>query len=232
MNLNKLKEAIEQYKNGFSNNTLRTQLWKWEAQRIFQENWDANAFDFGKMYDASLQNSVTNRLWRRENYFPKDVMVKLIEMNHEFVRQAFADLYNEGKDIDGKMNRFIFHCDQLLQEYRELHPGTKVNSHFHDDEYQINSIYLAFRYPMTYTPYHFSAFSKFMEKLGSRDVPKLNDVERFFKVMRTVYGFLVRDEALVALHQSRLDPGVHYTQDSLLLVEDFYLQISGLTTPV
>jgi hypothetical protein len=176
------------------------------------------------MYDRSLQNSQTRRLWKRENYEPKEVMLKFVELNREFVRQVFLDLFNEQKEIDGRVDRFIFHCDELLREYKEAHPRSIENSHYHDDNYQMVSLYLAFRYPEQYAPYDFEVFTRFMALLGSRDVPKVNDIGRFFKVMRTVYGFLKKDEALMELHRQRLLPP-HYQGDTLLLAEDFYKTI-------
>lgn len=227
MNLQKLKEAIGQYKNFLIDTPEQSNLWKWESQRIFQENWDIEAMDFATMYDKSLSNSTTNRLWRRENYEPKAVMLKFIDMGREFVRDVFKDLFNESREVDGRLDRFVFHCDEMLREYQELHPGTKENSHFHDDNCEIASHYLAFRFPEIYTPYNFDAFKSLMEVLGSQDVPKVNDTVRFFKVMRTINGFLNKDEKLMSLHYQRLESKLFYQKDSLLMVEDFYLVISG-----
>jgi hypothetical protein len=225
MNLQKLKDSIELYKTGLKATPFGSDLWKWESQRIFQENWDINAIDFHPMYNQSLKNSTTNRLWHRENFEPKNMMLRFIEMNREFVRDAFSDLFNENKSIDGRINRFVFHCDELLAEFRENNPNARYNSHFHDDNYQIISIYLSFRYPSSYTPYDFEGFKKLMEILGSREVPKVNDTERFFKVMRTINGFLLKDEAIVQVHKERLLEGIHYAGESLLLAEDFYRRL-------
>lgn len=221
MNLQNLTDALAAYKDFLRKNPLHDPYWKWESLRVFQENWDIHAPDFKGMYDRSLQNSKTRRLWKRENYEPKDMMLLFIELNKEFVRQIFQDLFAENKEVDSRIDRFVFHCDELLREYRETRPRSVINNHFHDDNYQMVSLYLAFRYPTIYTPYHFDAFKKLMEQLGSRDIPQVNDVGRFFKVMRTLSNFLKKDEEILKIHQKRLDPAKHFAGETLLVVEDF-----------
>ncbi|MEK7256137.1 MAG: hypothetical protein AAB316_15405, partial [Bacteroidota bacterium] len=137
MNLQKLTDAIQSYKTYLQRHPQHDPYWKWESLKIFQENWDIEALDFRSMFDRSLENSRTRRLWKRENYLPKDVMLKFIELNREFVRQIFQDLFNENKEVEGRIDRFLFHCDELLREYREPHPRSVENSHFHHDNYQM-----------------------------------------------------------------------------------------------
>lgn len=227
MNLQKLNDTIQQYKAFLKSNPRHDPYWKWESLKIFQENWDIGAPDFHIMYDRSLENSRTRRLWKRENYEPKEMMLKFIRLNSEFVRSMFQDTFNENKEVEGRLDRFVFHCDELLREYKETHPRSVENSHFHDDNYGMVSLYLAFRYPELYAPYDFEAFRQLMQLLGSRDVPKVNDVGRYFKVMRTVYKFLEKDREVMEIHQQRLDPGKHFQGETLLVAEDFMRVITN-----
>ncbi len=227
MNLQKLNSAVQQYKAFLKSEPQHDPYWKWESLRIFSENWDIEALDFRSMYDRSLQNSRTRRLWKRENYEPKDMMLKFIHLNSEFVRYMFQDLFNENKEVDGRVDRFVFHCDELLREYKETHPLSIENSHFHDDNYQMVSLYLAFRYPTLYAPYDFENFRQLMELLGSRDVPKVNDLGRYFKVMRTVYKFLEKDEELREIHRQRLNLHTQFGGETLLEAEDFMIVLTG-----
>jgi hypothetical protein len=222
MNLQKLTDSIARYKHFLRSHPQHDPYWKWESLKIFQENWDIEAPDLRSMYDRSLENSRTRRLWKRENYAPKDVMLKFIELNREYARQVFHDLFNENKDVEGRMDRFVFYCGELLREYKETYPRSIENSHYHDDDYQMISIYLAFRYPALYTIYDFEKFKQFMALIGSRDVPKVNDAARFFKVMRTVHGFIQKEGGILELHEQRLNPARHYMGETLLVVEDFY----------
>ena len=140
MNLQKLNEAIAQYKSFLKSNRRHDPYWKWETLRTFQENWDIDTKDFSGMFDRCLQNSQTRRMWTRENYVPKDMMLKFIETSEDYVRFAFMDLFNEDKDIEGRVDRFVFYCGELLKEYKAKKPLTVENSHFHDDNYVMISL--------------------------------------------------------------------------------------------
>ncbi len=228
MNLNKLNESIAAYQTFLKNAPHHFPYWKWESQRIFQNRWDLAAPDLKSMLDQALDNSQSRRIWKREHYEPKDALLVLAEFHADFVRSMFHDLFDESREVGGRIDRFLFHLDELLREYRERHPYTRLNSHFHHDGYQMVSWYLCFRFPERYAPYHFEMFKAFMEKLGSRNPVQVDDIDRYFKVMRTVQSFLLKDETIVRLHRDRLDPDKHYTGETLLLAEDFARFVSGV----
>lgn len=221
MQVKLLTKAYQDYQPFLTSQKAERNLYIWESQRIFQENWDREVSDWADMYDKSLQNSHTRRLWKREFYEPKSMLLKLYAVAPGYVRNMFDDLYNEEKSIQGRIDRFVFYCDQLLQEYKEKKPHSIENNHYHDDDYEMVSLYLAFRFPEKYTLYRQQLFIDFLSKMGVVNVPQGNDFERFVKVSRTVYKLMSKEEALIEKHQSRLDPNVHYTETSLLVVFDF-----------
>ncbi len=219
MQLKKLQQYIEQYKRYLGRRESGQNLYKWESQQMFQEKWDLEATDLEKMFDHSFQNSKTRRLWKRENYEPKRLMLEFIRMQADFVRFMFADLFNEEMDVENRVDRFVYYADELLQEYKTAHPVSIENNHYQD--YPMVFLYLAFRFPESYTFYDFDLFRSLLEKLGVSDLPVANDGDRFVKVSRTLYKFLAKDEQLMALHRKRLRPQEHYMEPSLLLVHDF-----------
>lgn len=194
----------------------------WESQKTFQDNWDISAPEIGNMYELSLQNSQTKRLWKREAYEPKRMMLAFMEMQADFVGYMFKDLFNEDKSIGGRVDRFVFHCDELLQEYKQQYPRSIDNNHYHGDRYQMLSLYLAFRFPDIYTYYDGIAFWKVLGRWGTANLPAADDFERFCKISRTIYTLLAKDEDLLERHQERLIEGKHYQEKSLLVVYDFY----------
>lgn len=225
MQLKKIQEYIKQYKSFLRTRRAYDNLYKWEALNNFQKHWDMTTPNLAEMYDKSLHCSQTKRLWKREAYYPKQMMLKFIDMEPDYIKLMFKDLFNEDKDIEGRIDRFIFYCDNALLEFREANPRSIEANHHHDDNYQIISLYLAFHYPEQYTLYNYEGFKNLLIKLGSRDIPKVNDIGRFFKVMRTLYKMMQKDEELMQLHQRRLHPDKHYQGDSLLMVEEFYKTI-------
>lgn len=222
MQLKLIQQGLAAYKNFLPTPAAQARLYAWESQRIFQQHWDADATDFGEMYDRSLDNSQTRRLWKRENYETKQMMQAFIALAPDMVRHAFLDLYNEEKDSAARADRFVFYCDELLRAYREKYPLSVENNHYHDDSYGMIALYLAFHYPERYTLCDFAAFRTLLQQLGSPDVPVANDFARFCKVTRTLYGFMQKDPELLSLHRQRLQPARHYIGESLLVVWDFY----------
>ena len=66
MQLKLVKSYFDQFTTYLENQENENWLYLWESQRIFQEHWDLEATDLATMYDASLNNSKTRRLWTRE----------------------------------------------------------------------------------------------------------------------------------------------------------------------
>ncbi|HKK75373.1 MAG TPA: hypothetical protein VJ953_09895 [Saprospiraceae bacterium] len=206
-------------------------IYVWESQRRWQENWDLAATDLAEMYRQSLQNSTTRRMWNRESYEPKKIMLRFARLQPEYFRQMFNDLLNENKEVSGRLSRFTYYCDQLLEMLREKHPKRAFPSHFHDDGYEISSIYLSFQYPEEYIPYRLTLFQSVMKKLGAPKPVLAHDTERYFKVSKTLDNMLQKRETLLEKHQQRLKEGIHYMEKSRLLVYDLlcFIQTTDLS---
>ncbi|MCX6235839.1 MAG: hypothetical protein NT175_14175 [Bacteroidetes bacterium] len=193
------------------------ELYKWEALKNFQETWNIEADDFKKMYDNSFRSKYSGNLWANPHWFPKAVMLRFIDHDKEKVRQMFRDLYNEDEGIDKRIERFVFHCDKILEEV--LVYDKSMKHHFHDGQ-RIVSLYLAFHYPDKYAIYKFTEFKTFMEIVKVKDIPGTGEYERFFKVVRTLYNILIKDEELMKLHRAILKDDC-YKGETLMLAQDF-----------
>lgn len=226
MQLKRIQYYLQEYQTFLTSPAAQERLYAWESQRIFQDNWNLEDRDFGEMYDRSLNNSQTRRLWKRENYEPKSRMLQFIALEPDMVRRAFEDLFKEEKLVENRVDRFVFYCEELLKDYREKYPRSVENRHYHDDHYQMISLYLAFRFPEKYAIYDHEAFKILLQKIGSADIPQAADFARFVKVTRTLYNFMQKEPELLQLHQKRLNPKRHYTGESLLVLWDFYLFVA------
>lgn len=220
MQLKKLEICLAKYKAFLPTRAAEERLYIWESQRIFQEKWDPVEPDFAAMYDRSLENSHTRRLWKRERFEPKRMMLAFIAEDTEFVRTMFKDLFNEEKSVENRVDRFVFYCDDLLSRYKRDHPLSIENNHYHQD-YEMIALYLAFRYPDAYACYDADAFRKTLELLGAPNVPVTHDLPRYFKVCKTIFTFMLKDEELMDRHRQRLNPEKHYTGNSYLQSYDF-----------
>ena len=225
MNLQKLREAIDFFKDYLKSQRRFDHIYMYESQKTWKEEWNIENIDLKSTYDLSLQNSETRSLWVGDNYRPKDMMMRFFSLQKELIRDMFRDLFDEEKDIVGRADRFIFHSDILLEEFKNINRSSIENRHFHDDNYQIISLYLAFEFPEQYAYYDFEVFQAFLNKLGVKNLPRVNDLNRYFKVLNTVYKFIEKDEELMTLHQKRLKEK-HYSKKSLLLA----FELSVVTT--
>ncbi len=211
-----IKQQAEHYKQLIASAEY-DELYKWEALKNFQHNWDIEADDFRRIYDNSLYSKFSNNLWANPHWFPKAVMLRFIEYDKERVRQMFRDLFNEGELIEKRIERFTFHCDKILEEIFVI--DKSIKNHFHDGQ-RIVSLYLAFRFPNKYAIYKFTEFKTFMEIVRAKDIPGIGEYERFFRIVRTLYNILTEDEELMRIHKAILTDDC-YNGETLMLAQDF-----------
>ena len=132
----------------------------------------------------------------------------------------FDDLFNETRDIEGRIGRFIFGCDEILRDYKRANVSTVENNHYHGD-FKMIALYLAFRYPDTYAPYDFPVFQQTLTHFGAHNIPQQNDIGRYFKVQRTLMTFLEKDNGVAKALQAHLQAKRHFFGKTLLLADDF-----------
>mgnify|MGYP000901948038 FL=1 len=220
MLLAKIQSSVNGYKNWLLSLKTHPFAHKWESVQHFQTNWDAEAADPVEMFDRCFQNSETRRLWQTANWYPKRMMAEFWKFDPMTVRLMFNDLFNETKEVDGRISRFLFGCDTLLHDYKRANITSVENNHYHGD-FQMIALYLAFRYPESYAPYDFPVFQTTLTKFGSRDIPQQNDLARYFKVLRTLMTFILKDPAIEPAMQRLLYSNRYYKGKTLLLAEDF-----------
>jgi hypothetical protein len=220
MVLSKIQSAITDYAVWLAETRHHPHIHLWESQQIFQNEWNLEISDLPKMYDNSLQNPETKRLWQTESWYPKRMLLEFWKIDASMVKTMFDDLFNETKEIEPRIGRFIFGCDVLLKEYKSSKPATVENNHYHTD-FKMIALYLAFRYPDVYAPYDFDVFKRTLEHFQAKDIPQGNDIGRYFKVQRTLMTFLEKNEKVAAGLAKHLHPKRHYNGKSLLVAADF-----------
>jgi len=218
--LQKIQSGITEYGKWLTSVRHHPHLYKWETLLHFQTHWKPDDPEPVAMLERCFHNSETRRLWQTENWYPLRMMTEFWRTEPRTVQWMFDDLFNETKDSEARIGRFVFGCDGLLQDYKERYPAKVENNHYHGD-YRMIALYLAFRYPENYAPYDFPVFQKTLTLLGVRDIPKENDIGRYFKVLRTLMTFLEKDPTIAAAMQRHLQPRKHFTGKTLLLAEDF-----------
>ncbi len=215
--LDQISTLISSYK-ALLNEDRYNEIYKWQAVKIFQDNWNIDAVNFSSMLENCFTPS-TN-LWVGQNYYPIKMLRLFSEMNRNRVQVMFTNLFDESKDLGYRITASITTCDQLLEEYNTR---TKSNLKAHYTSERTLSIFLYFRFPEKYYLYKFSMFSKFCKYLGLI-VPKRGfeeNIIKFYSLCDSINKILKRDDDLLELISSKLDETCYNDLSYHLLTQDF-----------
>ncbi|HJW30402.1 MAG TPA: hypothetical protein VJ508_14320 [Saprospiraceae bacterium] len=161
-------------------------------------------------YNRALRSEISNRWWKRDHYRPKEIMLSLIEADPELAAIAWKDLAQPNASLEGRLSRFNYYCEQLLDLHRQTYLRD-IETYHHQDAAMM-SLYLAGLFPDTYTLYPgLDVFQQFCKAVGSPDIPKVDDLVRYMKVAGIVFNFLKQDDQYEALLSSRDQP-IHKIQ--------------------
>ena len=226
MQVPKIRATVAGFREWMLTEDAQEWLPLWETQQNWQDHFNVEAQDLAASYDAALDSKTNRRHYRRGGYDPKRSMLAIMEWEPDFVRDAFRDLYSEERDLEGRIQRFVFYVNELFNRYRDAKPKARIPTHYHDDDYNMVSLYLAGQFPTVYAPYSTELLQKVCNTLGAKSVPPAADFPRYTKLLATLRPFLSADEELITNYQRVLRP-VDYADESALLVH-WYLRYVAL----
>jgi hypothetical protein len=93
----------------------------------------------------------------------------------------------------------------------------RINTHY-QDAYSV-SLYLSLEYPEKYGLFTYGKFHKFMTKIESRNIPLLQDKERYYKVFNAIYTVISKDAEFMNGVQFLLG-NADYSGKSLFIVNE------------
>ena len=209
----KLQTLIKEYKEDFKEN-ISVELYKWEAVKHFQDNWNIEAEDFPTMLSQSL--SKTANLLASMSSFPRGMIVQFAERFPKEVKALFASLFDENKDLKDRIDTFIVGIEQIHKKW----DGKEAKNHYQT----LNAIstYLWLRYPDKYYIYKPTIASRLFEELGiefrSRAL-KSDAVIKTYELYDKISNILRQDEELKALLATSLiaTPTLNYVPLQLIL---------------
>jgi hypothetical protein len=119
-------------------------------------------------------------------------MLQLICADPELAAIAWKDLAQPNANLDGRISRFTYYCEQLLDLHRSKHINS-IETYHHQDA-SIMSLYLAGIFPNTQALYPgLEMFQIFCKAVGSPDIPKVDDLIRHTKVATIIYNFFTKE---------------------------------------
>ncbi|MDO4275780.1 MAG: AAA family ATPase [Eubacteriales bacterium] len=196
-----LADIIAAYKEYFPSH-WNDEKYKWEAVKHFQDYWDINTPDFLRMF-MSATDKTLNLLANMNNY-PRGMIKSFAEADAEAVRAMFISLYDEGKSLGERIEKFQSDAEELRLKYDD---GT-WRQHYQTPN--AVTTYLWLRYPDKYYIYKYSECRAAAQLLQSDFIPKKGasvfNVEGGMKLYDEICKELSRDEELIQMFQSARTP--------------------------
>jgi len=208
-----LRALFEPYKEWLRGTLNRDELYKWEAVKHFQDEWDIEAEDFHRMLKAALSKS-GNLLYMNSRGFI------LLAARHkpEEVRSLFRDLFDESKDLAVRMKAFSEGAEALREEVSAL-SAKKLAS---QQDGRTKAFYLSMRYPERHYLFKNSYYLPFCEALG---VPSEKPGRKYLHFLRLAEDFKKGNakelKECVELHRTTLTPNCYSGDDTNLVLQNF-----------
>lgn len=217
----RLKEVLVKYKEGFVSQQWPNEKYKWEAVRCFQDNWDINAPDFADMLTRSLAK--TYNLLASMNNFPAKMIQGFAKVAPEEVRAMYIALFDDSKDVVGRILEFKNQSSILLEKY-----GNGAGQHYQYEN--AVSTYLWLRYPDKYYIYKYGEVKTVADELGSdyrfKKGAYADNLRNFLALYDEIRAELKNDGGLVNLMRGQLTDACYPDAELCTLTIDVGFYIS------
>jgi hypothetical protein len=171
----------------------------------WKQSFDLEDGRISEIIDKSLKNDLSGRLWGGENYSIKSGLISLAAINEDLFRENLRDLFNEKRQLIMRVNRFIHHCDVILEEKERK----KTEVHTHYQSYYSACLLLSLEYPNIYCLYNFQSFELFCKRIGHHDIPIETDLERYYKILKIINGIVSKDNDFMHAYYSKLPDDIY-----------------------
>ncbi|MDZ7795499.1 MAG: hypothetical protein U5P10_17940 [Spirochaetia bacterium] len=181
------------------------------------------------MFDKSLQAESDN-LWASKQYYPKTMIIELVELDQESVRSMFRNLFNEDKSLEERINIFIEKSDEFLSYLNQVKPQEiERKQHYHKDVRAI-ALYLTFKYPEKYYLYKFRETKQFLSQFSNQTLSMgWEPAEKYSFYLRNaneLRDILTSDKSLIETYEKWLKDNYYIDPNYTFLTQDFLFQTS------
>lgn len=217
INKDKLLVALGKYKEYFKDH-FKDEVYKWKAVKHFQDNWDIDASDFGKMFDEATKNTY-NLLASSYNY-PKKMILEFSQVAPEDVREMFMELFDESIDLSMRIDNFIMKSDRIMKSYFD---DTAWKNHYQNTN--TISTYLWLRYPDKYYIYKYSTAKEVAKEFESEFIPKrsasADNIVRLYELFDSINHFIRQDDELKVMLENSLPDDAYDDPNLITMTVDF-----------
>ncbi len=204
MKVDKINAYLDQFADTISPNNVGFVQLLSDCSVKFNKYWDMSREDFAYTYNKGLDSSMSRRLWKDHDYYPKDIMLAFIQEDPDFIKSMFRSLFDEDKEVEGRVSRFLFSCDELLTTVKVK--SEKIRDHYHSNR-SLVSLYLTLNNPDKYFQTDYDTFNSFLVKVESKQALIHLDLDRVAKVSKVLNVFMNKHQPLlekIATTESKL----------------------------
>ena len=216
-----LGKVLTKYKSDFLLGHWQDEKYKWEAVKWFQDKWNIDAVDFAGMLELSLK--LTDNLMGSNNYYPGRMIIKFAKAAPDEVKEMFANLFDESKDVCIRIEDFKKRSNNMLQKY-----GNGAANHYQTEN--AISTYLWLKFPERYYIYKIREIKKAAEVLRSNYAFKrgayLQNLHNFYLFYDEIHDEIKKDTELVNLLKTNLTDSCYPDNDLRTLTLDIGFYIS------
>lgn len=218
MNLSAINNAIEQFHSKIKREKLSPIDWLYTKQYVLQQNPLETQGQFEEWMQELFHSERTQRYWQREDVRSKELMLSFMAYNVDMVRTCFKDLFDEGRDLEGRIDRFKFYMEELVSQVRR---SQSIKESFHHQDNAMISFYLMMRYPEKYVYYTRPLHESLVARVEAKPLGQGEDMVRYMKMAKTVGTFIQKDSALLTAHRQRFQQDI--CDPTLLLVYELLM---------
>ena len=211
-------KALTAYKGEIKQGWLKNELYKWEAIKSFQDNWDINAVNFVDMWDKSTKEA--DNLLGSRNTYPRKMIAEFAEQEPETVRAMFETLFDEDHNLEERINDFRNKADGLIEKY-----GTETKKQ-HFQSLNAVSVYLWLRYPDKYYIYKYEDFNNGLAKIRPQFRLKKGDYLTTFKIYDNISELFILDKEIEDIRKQWLSGDCYFDEKLKTFAMDFIYFLS------
>ena len=228
-------KALDRMLNAYRNNLdtyLPNEVYKWEAVKQFQNNWNINAINFHDMYSNAL--SKQGNLLSGFNYYPFQMIKRFIEKDSEKTKMMFNVLFDESKPLNQRYIYFKETADEILKS------GWASDKQHYQDLHAI-SVYLHFMFPNKYYIYKSTIAKRTANYLGIDFICKDKTISKYEREITTYQNYLSlcdditeyikEDKNLLNIIQDYLNDDCYLDDDNHILTQDIVHYSGRIFTP-
>jgi hypothetical protein len=188
MKLTVIRDVIDEYSNAITQNKDTVDV-LFEYPHRWQK---ATSGSFKEVIEYTFQSKYTRRLWKKSRYRPVEMLQILSAYDAQWVEDAIAALFRDGKSINDRIDFFQFMGEELIKAYRKDHPGDILTSSYWDVSW--SALLLSAHEPGNWAYYHSEIFFRAAEAMEMHPIPIVDDYDRYSKMIQIIFQFIERAE--------------------------------------